>query len=402
MLNRTPPPNNNTSNVLNSYRKRRQQRGPFLIYGAAALLLIVGILVVVRATSGGNNPLSAIFATDTPTQTLTFTPTVTITPSLTATTTSTPTLTITVSPTGAVDYIVQAGDTLQGIADKFNLGPNGALLILDRNPTIMTTNGGTIFAGDKISVPPPGTILNTVTPIPANLRGTTIDYQVLPGDTLAGIAAKFNSKEDSIITLNKITNANSLAAGQKLKIPVNLVTATPTLPATSTPVSPTVEGGQPTQAVATTEAGSTPSASTACAPTENPSYVTELQVLINDARKSNNLPLLNLNQNLATAAKNHATDMVCNNYLSHFGLNGSTPESRVKAGGYTASIVVENLFALSPAYGGNPQSAFNWWMSDSTSQANILNKDITEIGIAYEASDKSLLGGYFVVEFAKP
>ncbi len=402
MLNRTPPNNNNTSNVLNSYRKRRQQRGPFLIYGAAALLLIVGILVVVRATSGGNNPLSAIFATDTPTATLTFTPTLTNTPSLTPTITLTPTLTITPTPTGPVDYIIQEGDTLQAIADKFNLGPNGVLIILDKNPTIMTTNNGTIFVGQKIQVPPPGTELNTATPIPANLRGTTIDYQVLPGDTLAGIAAKFNSKEENIITLNKIDNANSLQAGQKLKIPINLVTATATLPSTSTPVSPTVQGGQPTQAAATAS-GSTPFASTTCAPAENASYVTDLLTLINDARKTNSLPALNLNQNLATAAKDHAIDMVCNNYLSPIGLNGSTPESRVKAAGYTASLVAENLFALSPAYGGNPQSAFNWWMDkDATSRANILNANVTEIGIAYEVSDKSLLGGYFVVIFAKP
>jgi uncharacterized protein YkwD len=60
------------------------------------------------------------------------------------------------------------------------------------------------------------------------------------------------------------------------------------------------------------------------------------------------------------------------------------------------------LYALSPAYGGNPQAAFNWWTSDPTSHANILNANVTEIGIAYVVSEKSLLGGYFVVVFAKP
>jgi uncharacterized protein YkwD len=308
-------------------------------------------------------------------------------------------LTITPSPTGPVDYTIKEGDTLQGIAEQFNLGADGVLLILQENPKIMEA-AGVYYVGDTISIPPAGTLLKTATPIPANLgRGTKVEYQVQPGDTLAGIAAKFNSKEEDIITLNKIDNANALQAGQKLQIPVNLVTATATLPPTSTPVTPTVEG-QPTQAAATATGAS--SSSTTCSPTENATYVSDLQTLINDARTNNSLPALSFNQKLAKASKDHATDMLCNNYLSHIGLNGSTPESRVTAAGYTASIVVENLYALSPAYGGNPQSAFNWWMNDPTNRANILNKDVTEIGIAYLSSDKSLLGGYFVVVFAKP
>ena len=182
---------------------------------------------------------------------------------------------------------------------------------------------------------------------------------ILPGDTLAAIAAKFNSIEADIITLNNIANPNALNAGETLQIPVNLVTATATLPSTSTPVTPTV-AGQPTGAATT----ATVSASGACTPAENTNFVTELQTLINDARTSNGLAALTVNNQLAAAAKAHATEMVCNNYLSHIGLNNSTPEDRVSAQGYTATEVVENLYALHPAYGINPQSAFNWWMNN--------------------------------------
>jgi len=397
MLNRTPPSNKNTSDVLNSYRKRRQQRGPYLIYGLAAILLIGGIALVVRATSSGNNPIGKLFPTDTLTPTLTLTPTYTTEPSITPTVTLSPTITITPTPTGPVAYTILEGDTLQGIAEKFNLGSDGVLLILQENPKIMEAKG-IYYVGDVIQIPAAGTLLKTATPLPANLgRGTKIDYQVLPGDTLAGIAAKFNSKEEDIITLNKIENANALQAGQSLQIPVNLVTATATLPPTSTPVTPTV-AGQPTLAPAPS---GTVSASSVCAPTENANFVSELQTLINSARTSNNLTALTVNPKLASAAKAHATDMVCNNYLSHTGLNGSTPETRVTAQSYTASVVLENLYALSPAYGGNPQSALNWWMSDAVNKANILDSRVTEFGIAYVVSDKSLLGGYFVVVFAK-
>ena len=387
MLNRTPPNKPNTTNVLNSYRKRRQAfRGQFVIYGVAALLLIAGIVLVVHATGSGGNPISALFASDTPTITSTSTPTETATPSVTPTITETPTITITPSPTGPVSYTIVEGDTLQSIAEKFNLGNDGVLLILEANDQIVKNNG-IYFVGQTLSIPPAGTILHTPTPVPANLR--QIDYTVLPGDTLAGIASKFNSKEDQIVTLNNIANANALQAGQVLKIPVNLVTSTPTLPASSTPVTPTIEG-QPTQ---------TAPAANACAPTENASFISDLQTLINNSRTSNNLGPLKVNDKLTEAAKAHTIDMICNNYLSHVSLSGSTPEARVAAQGYTASLVLENLYAMPQS---TPQKALDWWLSDPINRANILNGNVTEFGFYYATSDKSLLGGYFVVVFAKP
>lgn len=401
MLNRTPPNNTNTKNTLNAYRKKRQFfKGPFLIYTIAALFLIGGIALVLSATRGGNNPISGFFPTDTLTPSLTPTLTNTVTPSVTATITETPTETLTPTPSEPFDYTIVENDTLQGIAERFNLGPDGVLLILDLNPVIIQNNG-VYFVGQTIRIPAPGTIRDTATPIPASLpRGTRITYQVLPGDTLAGIAAKFNSLEANIIELNEIENANALQAGQTLQIPVNLVTATATLPPTSTPVTPTVAGGQPTQAATPSSgAGSTPAA---CVPTENAAFVTDLQTLINNARTSNGLPALTVNDRLASAAKAHAVDMVCNNYLSPIGLSGSTPETRVAAQGYTASVVSEILYALHPAYGINAQSAFNWWMNDPANRTAILNPNVTEFGITYQVSDKSLLGGYFVVVFAKP
>jgi uncharacterized protein YkwD len=93
--------------------------------------------------------------------------------------------------------------------------------------------------------------------------------------------------------------------------------------------------------------------------------------------------------------------MLCNDYLSHIGLDGSTPEERVQAAGFTASLVLENLYALAPEFGGNPQTAFDWWMNDPESEADLLNTNTTAVGIAYVSSDESLLGGYFVVVSAK-
>lgn len=397
MLNRTPPNKPpSTSNIIQSYRKKRMQRGSFLLYGAIALV-VIGLVLVVVWLMGPDQPLGQMFATETPTATVTFTPTSTNTPTMTPTATETPTITFTPTPSGPFDYVIQEGDTLPALAERFNLGPEGVLLILDYNPTIMENNG-VYFIGQTLKIPPPGTVRATSTPIPANLpRGTKLKYTVLPGDTLAAIAAKFNSKTEDIITANKLEDANALQVGQVLEIPVNLVTATPTLPPTSTPVTPTVLGQTP-QAVALTPAPG----GAACSPVTNEAFVSDLLKLINDARTAAGLPALTVNPKLSAAANAHAKDMLCNNYLSPLGLDGSTVQTRVAAQGYTASVVVENLYALHPAFGMSPRVAFDWWNRNEAYRSNILNPNVTEIGIAYVADEKTLFGAYFVVTFAKP
>jgi uncharacterized protein YkwD len=396
MLNRTPP---KSSDVINSYRKRRLQRGPMLMYGAIALVVLGVILLLVWLTRP-NQPLGGLFATDTPTSTLTFTPTNTPVPSETPTITPTGTATITSTPSEAFPYIIQEGDSLDAIAQRFNLGEEGILLILDENPSIVTQNNGVIFVGQEIMIPPPGRTRSTSTPIPNLPRGTIIEYSVLPGDTLAGIAVRFNSLEADIIEENNIENANALQVGDILQIPVNLVTPTATLPSTSTPVTPTMAAGQATATATRAAAGGASTPAAACDFEENAAFVTQLQTLINDERTGNDLSALSVNADLAAAAKAHAIDLLCSNELRHEGSDGSTPESRVEAQGFTASLVLEDLYAA-PVSVGDPQSAIDWWMSDTASRADILTPDTTVFGVAYVSSEASMLGGYFVVVMAK-
>ncbi|HNQ93175.1 MAG TPA: LysM peptidoglycan-binding domain-containing protein [Anaerolineales bacterium] len=409
MLNR--PSSGNTSDVLNSFRKKRQQRDLLIRYGSIGLVALGLIVLIIWLTSGSNAPLSGIFATDTPTPTLTFTPTNTSTPTITATITETATITFTPTPSAPFPYTVTEGDSLAVIVDKFGLGETGIKLILYLNPFNPETGGGIdptthiVYPGLVLQLPYPGMPLPTTTPIPADLpRGTEINYVVELGDTLAGIAAKFNSTEAEIIEANNIENANALFAGQLLVVPINLITATPTLPPTSTPITPTVPG-QPTATV-TRPAGvsvtGTPIVQGQCSFTESASFVSEVGNLVNTERTANGLSALSVNQKLVAAAKAHAVDMICNEYFSHSGLNGSTPEMRVKAQGYTATFVFEHLFALAPANGGTPLAAFNWWINDPEQRAQILSTNVTELGVAYVSSPDSLLGGYFVLVTAKP
>lgn len=241
-----------TSDVIASYRRRRQQSNVIFVYGAAGLLIVAGLALLIVWLTGPSQPLNAIFATDTPTPTLTYTPTVTPPPTETPTVTLTPTLTATTTPSAPFVYTVQEGDSLTTIAQKFNLGDDGIPLILMLNS--YDANAGTgidpltqiVYPGQQIFIPNPDLQLPTATPIPPNLpRGTIVNYVVQSGDSLAGIAALFNSTVDDIVKENDLADANAIFVGQQLKVPVNLVTPTATRPPTSTPRTP-VPAGTPT------------------------------------------------------------------------------------------------------------------------------------------------------------
>ncbi len=386
-----------TSSVIESYRKR-QQRGPFIVGALAVLLVVIGIVVLVVWLTGPGKPSLSIFATDTPTPTLTFTPTQTPSPTLTPTITLTPTATFTATPSAPFAYVVEEGDSLALIAEKFNLGDDGILLLLALNPAVEERDG-IVYVGEEILIPNPGMKLPTSTPIPPDLaRGTLVEYKVIPGDTLAGIANKFNSTVDAIVEENELDNPNDIYVGQVLRIPVNLVTPVPPTITPTPTFTPQPSGPTPTQQAG----GGSGSGEPPCAYTENADFVAQMQTLINDFRTQNGLAQVTWSEQLAAAAQAHSVDMACNSLLSHTGSDGSTPEERVAAQGYTASLVIEDIYAQPPEYGGDAQAAFDWWTNDPPHRADLLNPDVTEFGIGYAYFAESDLRGYFTLVFATP
>ncbi len=224
-------------------RRKRPQMGPRLFTIGAIVLVVIGLVIIGTSLIGPGKPISNMLATDTSTPTLTFTPTSTSTPTPTSTETLTPTVTNTPTPSAPFQYTILEGDNLFFIVEKFQLADDGILLILDLNPAIAEAEG-VIYPGQVIWIPNPDLRRNTATPIPADMpRGTKLQYTILPGDTLAGIAAKFNSTVDDIMALPenkiKIKDPNALTAYDVIIIPVNMVTPTQTRNPTSTPVTAT-------------------------------------------------------------------------------------------------------------------------------------------------------------------
>lgn len=249
MNNRPPISSSSTSSSVSLLRKRKRRGGPNIIYIIAGVLILGGVILLIAWLAGPSKPLTALFATETPTPTQTSTPTSTATPTATSTATSTSTITTTATFSTIFNYTVQDGDTLSSIVEKYNLGTDGIALILLLNPYGGVSDSGfpiginpttlNILPGQSIVLPYPGMPLPTSTAIPENLAsGTKLEYVVQSGDTLAGIASSFNTTAEAIATENNITDPNSIQVGQLLIIPINLVTPTSTRPPTSTPITP--------------------------------------------------------------------------------------------------------------------------------------------------------------------
>jgi len=100
-------------------------------------------------------------------------------------------------PSSGQFYYVRRGDTLRSIASKLS---TTTFEILRYNPQI--TNPDLIYAGQAITIPP-----------------TASSYIVQKGDTLRIIAGKFGTTVEYLLSLNpNIKNANLIFAGQVINI----------------------------------------------------------------------------------------------------------------------------------------------------------------------------------------
>jgi uncharacterized protein YkwD len=119
----------------------------------------------------------------------------------------------------------------------------------------------------------------------------------------------------------------------------------------------------------------------------------EAQVLqfTNQERSKYGLPPLKWNQKLSRAACYHSSDMSKYGYIYHQSPNGLGLSDRAQQVGYRYSYLAENVASGHRT----PQEVVRAWMKSSGHRQNILNPNLTEIGVGY-------VNNYWTQMFARP
>ena len=109
-----------------------------------------------------------------------------------------------------MDYRIQSGDTMSGIAAKFDV----SLAALETaNPQIVNPN--MIYLNELLNVPAPAPT-HQPTPVPAQI----VTYVIQAGDTMSAIATAHNLSLSALEAANpQVTNPNSISPGEVLNIP---------------------------------------------------------------------------------------------------------------------------------------------------------------------------------------
>jgi len=228
-------------------------------------------------------------------------------------------------------------------------------------------------SGDRMGAP-------DSVPVPTTAPNATVDVSV----KLTAPAA-YNSYAGYFVLNDENGTAVPIGIYKNfwVKIIVGNVQPTPAASLAATSASP-VSAIQPTSPIG-------------CKYTFSNSYVSQVESLINSARKQAGRNQLSINAQLTAAAQGHSEDMACHSLLSHTGSNASTIYQRIVAAGYNPVNYLEIIYAS-----GYPQDAFHWWMNDQVHHDAILNSGVTEMGGGYAYVSTSAYGGYYTVDFGSP
>lgn len=110
------------------------------------------------------------------------------------------------------------------------------------------------------------------------------------------------------------------------------------------------------------------------------------------------VPALTWNFDLEAAAFGHSSDMANGNFLSHTGSNGSTPDQRIAATGYSANAWAENVAAGQK----DINAVMAAWMASSGHCVNIMSANVTQMGAAEVENPDTQYGIYWTQVFARP
>lgn len=122
-------------------------------------------------------------------------------------------------------------------------------------------------------------------------------------------------------------------------------------------------------------------------------FENEVLNLVNIERGRNQLTPLKMDENVRKVAREKSRDMSVNNYFSHTSPTYGSPFDMLKQFGISYKRAAENI---AQGY-TSPQAVVTGWMNSDGHRKNILNPDLTHIGVGYYS-----LGNYWTQLFITP
>ena len=231
-------------------------------------------------------------------------------------------------------YTVKSGDTLYKIATSYGISLGE---LLSANPSI--TNPSLIYVGQTLTIPDG-----------SNLK--SVQYTVQSGDTMWGIAKKFEISLAELIKANSnISDPSRIYVGQTVLIPDASSLAT---------------------------------------------HEQQVLTLVNQERANRGLAALTLDSELSRVARIKSQDMIDKQYFSHISPTYGSPFEMMEAFGLRFSAAGENI-----AYGQQTAAeVMNAWMNSAGHRANILSETYTHIGIGVAKAANGTL--YWTQMFMNP
>ncbi|MCB0210699.1 MAG: LysM peptidoglycan-binding domain-containing protein [Anaerolineae bacterium] len=389
---------------------------PSNLWKVALALGIISIAIVVfgQNNRSGSNQSEALVNTETPD----YTPTATFTPhptkddvGLIPTITSTPrppTATPTPKP---IYHTITEGDVAVSIAAQYNISVETLLEVNNIDDPTLLQIGQELMIPVTITPDPTSSPTARYSPTPTP---EPVYHTVAEGETLLGIAIKFDTTTEALMITNALANPHDLSIGQELLIvPSNLEPGVPAvvheikegdtfahlsffygstiedilaanpgldpdllqigqqvvIPVTSSPVNPDANPGLPRIITADPITG------------EKLSLQQAMFQSINSQRQAYGLAPYKLDNDLVDLAQAHDQDMLSRGYFSHTTPEGVTLDDRFAQKGLNINWIGENIQRNNKGKENAVAYALTWWMGSYVHRSNILHQQYNSIGI---------------------
>lgn len=115
-------------------------------------------------------------------------------------------------PPAPATYVVAAGDTVSGIAERFGLSTPAVLALNGLGWRSLIHPGQTLRLLPAVAAPPPAAA-------PAPTDAATGSYVIQRGDTMWGVAARFGVSTARLLAVNGLVSSSIIYPGQRIVVP---------------------------------------------------------------------------------------------------------------------------------------------------------------------------------------